>query len=361
MAGILNNRTRIIDVIVTPEGRRQMYSGKFKAEFASFSDNASYYESDPVSGSSDLTNRLYFEATSLPCDKIVPEFDDSGRLIGFETSNNTFTSREGGILTSSLDTSGNYVLTPATGSTFASLAESFVEESVNNFNALKVIGSLDKDSRSDKIYNLNTSEDKIFFNVNNRKPFGKNPNKFNIDEKSIEPIFVDKKLAHLPNFKFLPPVNADNTNYNNFINYNQVEYTSFDDLIREIGVLPFDKTKILSDKLKDNVRNSERLPQERAGALRANQVLNDTLIERKSVVFENIPTSANFLTQIYEINNTQQNSSPTFKKLDVIDFGEFRVENDERRPFKRVFFVGKIFINDINVPSFINLFTIIFD
>jgi hypothetical protein len=361
MAGILNNRTRIIDVIVTPEGRRQMYSGRFKAEFASFSDISSYYESDLVSGSSDLSNRITFESTSLPCDKIVPEFDDSGRLLGFETSNNTFTSMEGGILTSSLDSSGNYVLTPATGSSFSSLAENFIQESINNFNALKVIGSLDKDSRSDKIYNLNTTEDKLFFSINNRKPFGKNPNKVIVDETSIEPIFVDKKLAHLPNFKFLPPVNADNTNYNNYINYNQVEYTNFEDLIREIGILPFDNTQIIQDKLKDNIKVSKRLPQERTGVLRANQILNDTLVERKSVIFENIPTSANFLTQIYEINNTQQNSNPTFKKLDVIDFGEFRVDNDDRRPFKRVFFVGKIFINDINVPSFINLFTLIFD
>ena len=42
MAGILNNKTRIMDVIVTAEGKRQLGRGNFRPEFASFSDKNAF-------------------------------------------------------------------------------------------------------------------------------------------------------------------------------------------------------------------------------------------------------------------------------------------------------------------------------
>ena len=50
-----------------------------------------------------------------------------------------------------------------------------------------------------------------------------------------------------------------------------------------------------------------------------------------------------------------------FLKLDVIDFGEFNVPEDEARPNKHVFFVGKVFIDTYGMPTFINIFTIVMD
>ena len=44
MAGILDNKERIIDSIVTLEGRRQVIGGKLKVEFASFSDRYTFYQ-----------------------------------------------------------------------------------------------------------------------------------------------------------------------------------------------------------------------------------------------------------------------------------------------------------------------------
>ena len=55
------------------------------------------------------------------------------------------------------------------------------------------------------------------------------------------------------------------------------------------------------------------------------------------------------------------NEKGTLTKLDVVDFGEFFVEEDLLRARKHVYFVGKVFIDSNNIPSFINLFTIVFD
>ena len=45
---------------------------------------------------------------------------------------------------------------------------------------------------------------------------------------------------------------------------------------------------------------------------------------------------------------------------DVIDFGEFTVD-DLERPNKHVFFAGKIFLNSNKIPTYVNLFTIVMD
>ena len=50
-----------------------------------------------------------------------------------------------------------------------------------------------------------------------------------------------------------------------------------------------------------------------------------------------------------------------FKKLDVIDYGEIISTTDENRPNKHIFFAGKVMLNSINIPTFVNLFTIILD
>ena len=48
-------------------------------------------------------------------------------------------------------------------------------------------------------------------------------------------------------------------------------------------------------------------------------------------------------------------------KLDIIDAGSFVDKDSELSPEKWVFYAGKIFIDDFNTPTFINMFTIIFE
>ena len=63
------------------------------------------------------------------------------------------------------------------------------------------------------------------------------------------------------------------------------------------------------------------------------------------------------MLQIYE-----NGISTKLTKLDIIDAGSF-IDNEDpnKRYEKRVFYVGKIYLDDYNTPTFINIFTIIMD
>jgi len=79
--------------------------------------------------------------------------------------------------------------------------------------------------------------------------------------------------------------------------------------------------------------------------------------ERSVMTFLKTSEENNIIMQMFEVDDKRLK----FKKLDVIDFGEFTVEEDENRPNKHVFFVGKIFLNSFNIPTFVNIFTVILD
>ena len=72
MSGILNSKQSFVDTVLTAEGRRQLASGEFRIEFATFSDNEIFYAGGGPSGSIDLSSIIQLEASpSLPTDIIT--------------------------------------------------------------------------------------------------------------------------------------------------------------------------------------------------------------------------------------------------------------------------------------------------
>jgi hypothetical protein len=73
------------------------------------------------------------------------------------------------------------------------------------------------------------------------------------------------------------------------------------------------------------------------------------------------------IAQMFEVN--RNSDTPKLQKLDIVDFGTFPVDVENlspldpnyNRPEKHVFFAGKVFQDDFGVPTFINVFTIVFD
>ena len=76
--------------------------------------------------------------------------------------------------------------------------------------------------------------------------------------------------------------------------------------------------------------------------------------EKETITFYETSLENNLIGQFFEIGQT------TFKKLDVIDFGEF-VTGDEDFPEKHVFFVGKVFPDSKDSYTFVNMFTLVFE
>ncbi len=354
--GILHNKERIVDTIVTEEGRRQIAAGdKFNPSFISFTDrHCQYTGSNGIAH--DATEKIYFESFSINADNIVFSADDSGALIGYKPSEDFVISLDGNMLQRDIITqSGEQVVNfkPLSGSDFTSAASGIATGSLNNLSIQNLIRSVPDQNRSKK-YTFDLSQDFVKFYITNKKPFGSYPGDHKIHVDATKPLFFDKRLGHLENFKFLPPETTTGESYGKYTDISDAEVKNFQELIEIIGDLPF-----------NNKNNAEYAsvtsriidPMAEIRNIISHDKSKTTLYERHSIVFENTNFSNNLVSQIFEISEDQKK----MVKLDVVDFGEFFVEEDKDRPRKHVYFAGKVFIDSNNIPSFINLFTLVFD
>ena len=352
MAGILDKKSRIMDVIITQEGRRQMASGKLRAEYLSFTDSQAFYEPDIASGSADATKRIYFEATSKLNDMITLESDDSGNLVQFDFSpkNSLIGNKLFTVTSSSPDLTNYRFRVYDRGASFASVGEKIATASINNFKNQYMIGTRNGENADLPGDGFTLDKNSLKFNIKNFMPFpgGAWKEKINID--AIEPLFTDKRLSHLPNFKFLPPVTPTGALLGDYKSINEAAPLTYADFRKNLGV-PFINEPSQRDPLDPfNQKQQKRLLKN----FKFPEGIEQTK-EFRTIDFKSTSLESNIVCQMFELNNNQ------FKKLDIIDFGIFNDDQDESRPEKHVFFLGKVFIDSNGVPTFVNLFTIIMD
>ncbi len=302
--GILNNKERVLDTIITLEGRKQISRGEFNISYASFSDRGAQYIKDSASGSADISNNLYFEATSLPIDQITFESDNDGKVIQ-SAPNNILKSFKGKLV----NKSGSYI---TIDDNFSTNITHFLTSSLHNLNNLYPIGTTEY-FNDDNIFELST--DNISFGLNDDFPIASNEIQM-ISIDKADNFFQDRRLSHLPNFKFLPPKNKstqdnpEGSSLGQYIPINQYPILTYEDLLKE-----------LHGK------------------------------EHHSIDFTKTSVNNNIFCQFFEV------SADTLRKLDVIDFGSFQTSRKE----VHVFFVGKIYIDRLGRSTFLNLFTMVFE
>ena len=135
----------------------------------------------------------------------------------------------------------------------------------------------------------------------------------------VESLFQDMRLSHLPNYRYLPPVNRKSPGatigppLGAYKRLNQAEVLTYDELL-------------------ESLENNESI----------------------ELLFSDTSMDNNFVAQMMEVMPNK------VEKLAMIDFGEFPDE-DPHSPGKRVFFLGKIFNDDLGNKTYVNLFTVIFD
>lgn len=306
--GIISQKNRIMDTIVTQEGRRQIAQGQLKPKYYSFSDSGAIYKLDTiVSGGLTDTHRFILEANNLPQDSIIFESDDSGKLSFFPQSGSlNYSILQGQIFSGS---------TKISSSNFDDLSQTFLSYSVNAFQNQMILKTPDllDDKKREFLVNPST----VSYSITTNKPFKKNEiNEANINH--IESLFLDKRLAHLDNFKFLPPKNKPSIGervgslLGNYI---------------DISQKPINNFKELNDELKN--------------------------YDKQTIFFTETSTENNIFGQFFEIGGD------VMKKLDVIDFGSF--SNPDGGEPLHVFFIGKVFIDDLNTHTFVNMFTLVFE
>jgi hypothetical protein len=323
MAGILNNKERIIDFIITSEGKRQATAGQMKIEFATFTDLHTFYTPSGSSGgedpvgkpgvAEDASDRIYFEATDRYQDVIVPELEAGSSMRPFRTSDFVFSGKV--VASGTVKTGFAQRVNILTGSKIRNVSGRSIEGITNNFADLRILGTHDEFSDTTG-FELSTTTGS--FAVSNGTKFGRTLTGLAVLE-DIPSLFGDRRFAHLPNFKYLPPVNVPSpgsptgTPLGVYPNLDEPDILTLEDLELSLADKPMLRVEF-TDTSRDN----------------------------------------NLIGQLFEY------SSVGIEKLSIVDFGEFG-DDDPFSPGKRVFFLGKIRKDNNGTETFMNIFTMVFD
>ena len=351
MAGILDSKTRFVDLIVTQEGKRQIASGKLRAEYASLSDSQVFYDKNEIGNVSD---RIYFQVMDSPNNVIVLEKDDSGKLIEFNFSP-TGSIVGNDIFDKDTTVTSSLKLKAVTGNAFASTSESIMSSFTEHFDAQQILSSFEKSGNDFEL-----STDRVNFAISNSVPFPNGPHKETINVNDAEPFFLDSKLTHLESFDFLPPVNMDGTPYGRYEDIRSLKRETLSDIKKSLGFEGFQDSStqdgIRKRRSRGNFRTDKVGDFDVINRKKLRSASRSNLKQYKTVYFDKTSDQNNLVMQIFE-------DGPNSKmfKLDLIDAGSFYDNNSEEYPEKRIFYAGKIYFDDLNVPTFINLFTLVLE
>ncbi len=410
MSGILDSKTRVLDTVVTQEGKSQISRGGLKPVFATAVDRHSFYEADAVSGSSDATKRVYFEpAISILNDSITMEKDDSGKLIGYPIRGREFY-RVDGLVEGVHSVSGTLTLANNDNfDGFASLANGIITQSLDRFTNLMSIGTRDYDES----LSLRTKLSKYShtFSITNTSPFECGAVNAITNVENIEPLFFDERLTNIDNFEFLPPVTKRLTSqeardlydlgtvppdkeFGSYVKITRPERYSFLKLMRHLNRAPYAEVETGAeqqsiadpDAVYSTNNENEYFLQKSEGPkgdsgddfVHVEHILRSGMgrsagfnrdgssvdispdeipIERAVVQFTATSSTNNLFMQLYELDG----DSSKLIKLDTLDFAIIDTPDEIYHPQKHVFFAGKVFINSLGLPAYANLFTIIMD
>ena len=322
MAGILNAKHRVMDFILTDEGRSQASTGDLQIAYASLSDRDTFYLDAGDLVAEDAQSRIYFEVSQRHQDRIVVESGRTGSPVSFRTADYDLEGEDIAVTPDSPRTSGE--VTVLEGSQANEHSKQIVTSITQNFYDNQLIGNTDIFSVGE---GFDLSEEKITFNPTHLTPitvssyWDKN-SEYIPPEVEIFPTPInDQKFAHFPQFKFLPPINKETGNpLGLYPNKNQAEILEYSDLKSSLENIPV-----------------------------------------KEITFSPTSRENNILIQPFEFSN--ENGS--MKKLKIIDFGVFPNESGTSSGV-RVFFIGKMVKNEVsdtdqNTYRFLNLFTLELD
>lgn len=227
MSGILDSKSRILDVILTQLGREQMSRGDFEISFATFSDRSVQYKEGLLPDNwtkwnetegvlSGVQGDLFFEAFSSPNDEIIPEISDEGNFLLLQSVSPTLKVVQGVLYE---ETTNGYQKV----SGFENI-DKFSDITTSRWNNLQLLKT--KNRLQPPYLSHNTTENPIIFKVEEKTL---------VEPKSLPPVIVDERFSNSLNTMFLAPVVSTpqgDTKLRAFNNYTK-EYTK-DSVLEEI-------------------------------------------------------------------------------------------------------------------------------
>jgi hypothetical protein len=320
MAGILNQKQRVMDFILTDEGRSQNQKGDLQIAYASLSDKDTFYSEEMDGVASDASSRIYFEANSRHQDKIVVE-STYGVITSFKTAEYDLDGQE--VVTTPDRPRTAFESIPLSGSQAKDNSPAILTGITQNFYENQLIGNTDIFSPTS---GFGLSEEKIVFKPSYTSPINiasstdLNGVYTTPELTSFDSLIHDEKFAHFPNFKFMPPVNKTGSSRSGFMtglypNLNQAEIMDYTTLADKLEGMPYHEVSFTPSS-RDN----------------------------------------NILIQPFEFGV----ESGVVRKLDIVDFGTFPNDSGTTAGV-RIFFVGKLIKSLDGSAKFLNIFTLELD
>lgn len=347
MSGILDSKTRVIDTVITAEGRRQLARGGIDIQYVTFTDAATFYRADVLSGSQDATQRIYLEACQQPQDEITFRADDDGSVSPFQNGAGVNVAA-GRILeysfaplTRSMVASPSETAVPLRGDRFASQAEALLTSATDNFKKLYLIATQDRVFDDDKFA---AGPSDITYTIHDEKPLH-DPATHVTHITSRDSVHSDPRFSDKPNFRYMPPVNK----------------------VTDLALnRPTDTSVALKLDLSDfrTLKNFHLAFFKPLGRTQLFKLLYPHVMHELrryhdqgySHVISFDPTSSDnqLVGQFFE------RTGNVLRKLDVIDHGHHNTGNP-RAPLARIFFVGKVVVDEKGTDTFVHLFTLVFE
>lgn len=302
MAGILDPKERIMDVILTTKGRLDLVNGNLQMKYASFTDGGCFYENDGSNvASSASLGRVYFEAfSSDSADIVIPETNDMGNLnYTLSTTGSLFSN--GKMYTRLHPTSSIYVLQSGSVNLYDGMTTT-MSQSLVKFDNLFAIGS-EEPATVGRTFDCAPREHS-FFKTNNSNAL-----------ESLKPMMFDDRLTTLSNYNYLPPIT------------NEVGTPTV------MGSYP----RLLSDYPRSYESLKEKITT-------GSQVLSSR--------FSTVGFSNDIIGQVFRTGESN------ITKLVAIDAGEFVDENAQ--PIAKIYYLGNIYTDELGVNKFVRELSIIF-
>jgi len=312
MSGILDKKSRIMDYVLTENGRSQIQNNDIRFYYATFSDKSIVYKEKEVdilkkrANISDESLYLPFECNTRVNDDINPELDIKNFLnysdnTTIQYNQNDFTLNDANIQVDNSLTIGENLLN-------LNYLESKYPRKPNG------ITFLDNDD----------FENNKNFRILNRSSLYDTIEKEEVNIKNIPTIALDKRFSRKNNFKRLIP-QSDNVDL----------YDDEDsDFLYQLGS---DEHYVLSNYNKYINFNEEDTPDD--SVLKTiNNMINNTNLEKKVYEISNYSKNDMYIFDMHEVYT--DNGSLNKDKLSFIDLGEIFDKKSRKR--KNIQLIGKI-------------------
>lgn len=335
--GILDNKSRIIDTVITAEGRRQLSTGMMKIEYFSFTDGDVFYQSSSLGVTDNASQRFYLESSPfLPSDQITLEVDDLGLVNSSLGAINHNAIISNGKLIEYSEYSGT-IPNFLTCSAYVSTMTGVLSSSIQNFNSLVALRSVNR------LFDDNTflpSTASVTFDSSKL-------NGATVDLDSVPNIIEDHKTDNVINFKFLPPIKklpigtkydpTLSSSYDLIDSYSQISSSTY------IKIMSGSRSELTMDQIRNG-----KIADNSYSYMGLKNV--EGLGQLKTISFDGNLLNRKVTFQVFEIDA----GNSVTRKLDVLDLGIL-----DHKTGERPIFVGKLLEKPDGSFAFMQIFVLV--